>query len=77
MKKRLLNPRLNENFKFLKKLQGHHIFREGDYNPVELAWCAYLKKDQYETILEKYAGIADEIKAHTTIERKSIAELFR
>ena len=24
---------------------------EGDYSPVELAWCAYVRKDEYEGIL--------------------------
>ena len=23
----------------------HKVFREGDYNPVELAWCAYVRED--------------------------------
>lgn len=24
------------------------VFHEGDYSPVELAWCAYVTKEQYE-----------------------------
>jgi len=52
-----------------EKLPDYHIFREGDYNPVELAWCSYLTKEQYEAVLGRYAKIADEIKANTTIER--------
>ncbi len=52
-----------------EKLPNYHVFREGDYNPVELAWCSYLTKEQYEAVLSKYAGIADEIKKNTTVER--------
>ena len=52
-----------------KELPDCHVFREGDYNPVELAWCSYLTKEQYDAVLEKYAGIADEIKEKTTVER--------
>ena len=52
-----------------EKLQDCHVFREGDYNPVELAWCSYLTKEQYEAVLIKYAEIADEIRANTTVER--------
>ena len=52
-----------------KELPDCHVFREGDYNPVELAWCSYLTKEQYDAVLEKYARIADEIKEKTTVER--------
>ena len=29
---------------------------EGDYSPVELAWCAYVDAETYRGILEKYGG---------------------
>ena len=35
---------------------------EGDYSPVELAWCAYVNRETYSEILEKYDAIRDEIK---------------
>ncbi len=41
------------------------VFREGDYSPVELAWCAYVTESQYEEILKKYPDIEDEIKSNT------------
>ena len=44
------------------------VLREGDYSPVELAWCALVTKEQYSEILEKYAGI------RSMIEDKSHAE---
>ena len=41
---------------------------EGDYSPVELAWCAYVDKETYGMILEKYNDICSEI------EEKSVEE---
>ena len=51
-----------------ERFPKHKVFREGDYSPVELAWCAYLNTEQYKKILEKYFEIADEIKQNTTEE---------
>ena len=44
-----------------KKYPDYKVKCEGDYSPVELAWCAYVDKDTYNGILEKYAGIKNEI----------------
>lgn len=33
-------------------------YREGDFSPVELAWCAYVSHSQYEIIIKKYANLA-------------------
>ncbi len=46
-----------------EKYPDHRVFREGDYSPVELAWCAYVTERQYEEILEKYQGLRQEIEA--------------
>ncbi|MBD5112052.1 MAG: deoxynucleoside kinase [Ruminococcaceae bacterium] len=45
------------------------VFREGDYSPVELAWCAFVTTNQYEEILRKYSDIENEIKANTFSEQ--------
>ena len=49
----------------IEKLSGkypdHIVFREGDYNPVELAWCAYVSKEKYEGILDTYKELRQEI----------------
>lgn len=42
--------------------------REGDYSPVELAWCALLDESKYKEILEKYPEIREEIEAKTVAE---------
>ena len=39
-------------------------FPEGDYSPVELAWCAYTTQDAYLAILDKYTEIKKRLLAH-------------
>ena len=40
-----------------ERLPDHKVFHEGDYSPVELAWCVYVSKAKYREILEKYYEI--------------------
>ena len=44
---------------------------EGDYSPVELAWCAYLSKEEYERVLKDYPELSSEIteKSHPENDR--------
>ncbi|MBR5667721.1 MAG: hypothetical protein IKW95_08545 [Lachnospiraceae bacterium] len=49
-------------------LPDYRVCREGDYNPVELAWCAYLTEAQYESVLAKYDRLREEIIANTHTE---------
>lgn len=53
----------------------YHAVHEGDYSPVELAWCAYVSKDQYEGILDKYHAIRKQIeeKSHKEGDRVIIS----
>ncbi len=51
-----------------EKYPDWSVFREGDYSPVELAWCAYVTEEEYRSVLDKYRGI------RTLIEEKSHAE---
>lgn len=46
----------------------YRVYREGDYNPVELAWCAYMTEQQYESVLAKYDSLRKEIIANTHTE---------
>ncbi|SFC47624.1 hypothetical protein [Butyrivibrio sp. YAB3001] len=51
-----------------EKYPDHRAICEGDYSPVELAWCAYVDEATYNDILEKYNDIRSEI------EEKSFTE---
>lgn len=57
-----------------RKLPDYQVIHEGDYSPVELAWCAYVSGVQYDAILKKYKDIQQEIeaKSHEEEERKVI-----
>lgn len=54
--------------KLSKKHPDFKPVREGDYSPVELAWCAYVSRDKYKEILDKYSSI------RSMIEEKSFEE---
>ena len=54
--------------KLSEKHPDFKAVREGDYSPVELAWCAYISKEKYSEILEKYSEIK------SMIEPKSFEE---
>lgn len=45
-----------------------HVCREGDYSPVDLAWCALLSAQEYEMLLEKYKMLRDDIINNTVKE---------
>ena len=53
-----------------RKMPGYEVFREGDYSPVELAWCAYVTEEQYESILRRYHDLMDEIQDKTVREEE-------
>lgn len=37
-----------------KEFPQYHICREWDYSPIDLAWCTWMTKEEYENTLEKY-----------------------
>lgn len=43
------------------RIPGFQVCREGDYCPVELAWCAWLTGEEYHRILEQYGDLREEI----------------
>lgn len=45
-----------------------HICREGDYSPIDLAWCTWMTKKEYEEILERFKLIQNEIIKNTVQE---------
>ena len=60
---------------FVEKIAGRYpeytAIHEGDYSPIELAWCAYVSREEYCKILDKYKDI------RSFIEEKSHAEKDR
>ena len=50
------------------KHSEYQVCHEGDYSPVELAWCTWLTKEEYEGVLNRYPEIKDEIEKQTRIE---------
>lgn len=59
---------INNIVKFNPEL---HVCREGDYSPIELAWCALMSKKEYEAVLQKYNSIRDEIIKNTVREQEN------
>lgn len=50
------------------KLKNDQVFREGDYSPVELAWCAYVTEEEYDHILMDYPMLNAKIREKTVTE---------
>ena len=48
-----------------RKAPELHVCREGDYSPVELAWCTWMDADDYRAVLARYGSLRREIEAHT------------
>ena len=51
-----------------KKCPDYKMIEEGDYSPVELAWCAYMGMEDYQAALEKYPSVKTEMEAKTHFE---------
>lgn len=47
-----------------------HVCREGDYSPVDLAWCTWMTKEEYKAVLECYKPIREEIIKNTVKEQE-------
>lgn len=43
----------------------YRVCREGDYSPVELAWCTWMNEEEYTAALERYAPLRSEMEACT------------
>lgn len=47
------------------KYPEYKAYFEGDISPVELAWCSYMTKAQYEEALQRYPHVEQEIRQFT------------
>lgn len=50
------------------RIPEFHVCREGDYSPVDLAWCAWMTEEEYQLILEQYDVLRKEIVENTVQE---------
>lgn len=51
--------------KLARQNPEYQVCREGDYSPVELAWCTWMDEKQYAVVLERYSAIRKEIEDNT------------
>ncbi len=51
--------------KLSKKYPDCTAVMEGDYSPVELAWCARMSEAQYSEVLEQWNDLQDQIRSKT------------
>lgn len=47
------------------KYPQYRTYKEGEYTPIELAWCAYVDSDTYEEILKKFPEMEEAVKQNT------------
>lgn len=48
-----------------EKLDGYHLYLEGDISPVELAWCSYMTEEEYQQALVRFPDLVSEIEKRT------------
>lgn len=51
--------------RFEKNYTTYNVYREGDYSPVELAWCSYLSDEHYQEALTMFNNHYKEIIQNT------------
>lgn len=51
-----------------QQLPNYRVFREGDYSPIELAWCSYMTEAEYQKALLQFPDLKKEIEKRTTKE---------
>lgn len=50
------------------EIPGYRVCREGDYSPVELAWCTWMCEEEYQQVLSRYEPLQEEIIKNTVRE---------
>lgn len=53
-----------------QQLPEYKVYWEGDYSPVELAWCSYMTETEYEQAIVKFPDLKEEFEKWTTKEGK-------
>lgn len=52
----------------IQEIPEFHVCQEGDYSPVELAWCAWMTEKEYCGIFNRYHSIQKDIQKNTVQE---------
>ena len=58
--------------KLQEKYPRYTVYREGDYSPIELAWCALVSKEKYEEIVDKYSDLKPQIEEKSQEENGNV-----
>lgn len=59
----------NKLHHYLKALgQTVMVYNEGSLNPIDLCWCSYMKKHEFDLLLDQYSHLKNDI-IHHTVER--------
>lgn len=51
-----------------ESLTDYKIYSEGDFSPIELAWCSYMTEIQYNQVLLEFPELNEDIRNHTVKE---------
>lgn len=62
--------------KLSQKYPAYHVYREGDYCPVELAWCSYLSEEEYGNVLDKFPSLNEDIRKWTVKEENRYIVMY-
>ena len=54
--------------KLEERFPGYTVYREGDYSPIETAWCAYLTEEEHARVLARYPALRGQIEENTFAE---------
>lgn len=52
----------------IEKTSGYQVCHEGDYSPIELAWCTWMTENEYQAVWNRYPTLHKEIQDNTTKE---------
>jgi uncharacterized protein YpiB (UPF0302 family) len=62
--------------KLQKEIKDYQFYWEGDISPVELAWCSYMTKKEYNEVLIKWPDFSAEIQEFTKKEDNHIITAY-
>lgn len=58
------------------RIDGCKAYREGDISPVELAWCSYMRADEYKAALGRFPALAAAIADNSMAENDKMITAY-